>query len=80
MLTKYIFENDGKLFVSYSDSDTLQTLNWSKDVVINKHIDTVSEYTIKEIDNETIMFVEWKSGDYSFGGKVNGYYVFQKVK
>ena len=80
LLTKYIFENDGKLFVGYSDSDTLQTLNWSKDVVINKHIDTVSEYTIKEIDNETIMFVEWKSGDYSFGGKVNGYYVFQKVK
>ncbi len=79
-LTKYMFENDGKLFVGYSDSDGLYPINWSKGVVINKHLDTVSEYAIKEIDNETILFVEWKSGDYTYGGKVHGYYVFKKVK
>jgi len=26
------------------------------------------------------MFLEWKSGDYVFGGGVRGYYVFKKVK
>lgn len=79
-LTKYVFENNGKLFVGYNDSDMLYPINWSKGVVINKRVSTVSEYTIKEIDNNTIMFVEWKSGDYTFGGEVNGYYVFKKVK
>jgi len=79
-LTKYIFENTGKLYVCYSSSDVLYPINWSKGVVINKNVDTVSEYTIKEIDGETIMFVEWKSGDYTFGGEVNGYYVFKKVR
>lgn len=79
-LTKYVFENNGKLFVGYNNSDMLYPLDWSKDVVINKKSHTASEYTIKEIENETILFVEWKSGDYSFGGKVKGYYVFKKVK
>lgn len=78
-LTKYIFENNGTLYVGYNNTQNLQPINWSKDVVINKNIDTVSEYTIKQIDDQTIMFVEWKSGDYSFGGKVHGYYVLKKV-
>lgn len=78
-LTKYIFENDGKLFVEYNDQKMLFPLNWSKGVVIDKNIDTVSKYVIKEIENQSIMFVEWKSGDYRFGGKVNGYYVFKKL-
>lgn len=80
LLTKYVFENDGKLFVGYNNNDMLYPINWSKGVVINKRVNTVSEYTIKEINDETIMFVEWKSGDYTFGGEVYGYYVFKKVK
>ena len=80
LFTKYVFENDGTLFVGYKDSDMLRPINWSKDVIINKSVSSVSEYTIKEVDNETIMFVEWKSGDYTFDSKVYGYYVFKKVK
>ncbi len=80
LFSKYIFENDGKLFVGYNGDDLLYPINWSKDVVINKKVSTVSEYTIKEINNETIMFIEWKSGDYTFGGEVYGYYVFKKRK
>lgn len=80
LFKKYIFENTGTLFVGYAKDNVLYPINWSKDVVINKKVNTVSEYTIKEIDNETIMFIEWKSGDYTFGGQINGYYVFKKVK
>lgn len=79
-LTKCVFENDGKLFMGYHDKDVLYSLNWSKGVVIDKKASVVSEYTIKEINGETIMFLEWKSGDYIFGGKVRGYYVFKKEK
>lgn len=80
LLTKYIFERNGKLFVGQNKSEVLYPMDWSKGVVINKKANTVSEYVIKEIDDESIMFVEWKSGDYAFGGKVNGYYVFKKAK
>lgn len=76
---EYIFKPDGTLIASYGDNKTA-VINWSKNVVINKNISTVSEYTIKEIDGETIMFVEWKSGDYTFGGEILGHYVFRKVK
>jgi len=79
-LTKYIFENGGKLYVGYKDNVNLFPLTWSKGVVINKNLSTVSDYKIKNIDEEEIMFVEWKSGDYTFGGKVHGYYVLKKIK
>lgn len=77
-ITKYVFEKNGKLFVGYNDSDLLYPINWSKNVVINKNLSTVSEYFLKEIGEDTIMFVEWKSGDYVFGGEIKGYYVFKK--
>jgi len=81
LFTKYVFEPQGKLFVGYNDNDqALYPINWSKGVVINKNVSTVSEYTIQNIDGETILFVEWKSGDYTFGGKVHGFYVFKKLK
>lgn len=76
---EYIFKPDGTLIASYGDNKTA-VINWSKNVVINKNVSTVSEYIIKEIDGETIMFVEWKSGDYTFGGEILGYYVFRKIK
>ena len=76
---EYIFKPDGTLIASYGDNKTA-VINWSKNVVINKNVSTVSEYIIKEIDGETIMFVEWKSGDYTFGGEILGHYVFRKVK
>jgi len=79
-LKKYIFDNNGKLFVEYGNNKMLYPINWSKDVVIDKNNNTVSEYVIKEIDNETIMFVEWKCGDYVHGGQINGYYVLKKIK
>lgn len=80
LLKGYIFEPNGTLIVSYNAREGRNEINWSKGVVINKHVSTVSEYTIKHIDGETIMFVEWKSGDYTFGGEVRGYYVFKKIK
>ena len=79
-LKGYIFEPNGTLLVSYNTKEGRTEINWSKGVVINKQVSTVSEYIVKEIDGETIMFVEWKSKDYTFGGEVRGYYVFKKIR
>lgn len=75
---KYIFENNGKL-ISLFNTNEMIVLRWSKGIVINDKKSTVSEYEIKEIDGTKYMFVEWKSGDYTFGGNVKGYYVFKKA-
>ena len=80
LLKEYIFKPDGTLIVSYNLEDNNSSfINWSKGVVVNKNRSTVSKYTIKEINGEKFMFVEWKSGDYTFGGEVCGYYVFKKL-
>ena len=41
--------------------------------------DTMSKYIYKDIDNETYLIVEWKSGDYAFGHLLRCYYVFKKI-
>lgn len=77
-LKNYAFSPDGKLIATF-DRDRTNILSWSKGCVINKIIETVSEYEIKTINNKDYLMVEWKSGDYTFGGRVYGYYVFKKL-
>jgi len=79
-LKSYTFNPNGTLMEEFNGRDFVSKINWSKNVVINKKESTVREYFLKEIDKETIMFVEWKSGDYVYGGKVKGYYVLKKIK
>lgn len=52
---------------------------WTKGILIDKQEKTASKYDLKQIDGETYMFVEWKSGDYVFDGKKPQYYVLKKV-
>lgn len=41
--------------------------------------DTMGAYEIKKIDNRDYLIIEWKSGDYVFGGVVVCYYVFERA-
>ena len=79
-LKKYAFEPNGNLTAFYGNGNHACLLAWSKGVVIDRDDDTVSEYIIKTINGDDYMFVEWKSGDYKFGGKVMGQYVLKKAK
>ena len=79
-LKEHIFKPNGKVLLSYNGFDEIDELGWSKGVVISQKQETASAYTIKTIEDEQYMFVEWKSGDYMFGGEVRGYYVFKKIK
>lgn len=40
---------------------------------------TKSKYQIETINEVEYLFMEWKSGDYTYGGKVPSYYVFKKI-
>lgn len=79
-LKQYIFEPNGNLIVKFAERDSILQNKWSKNCVINEYNETVSEYVITNIENEDYMCVEWKSGDYSFGGKVEVYYILKKIK
>ena len=74
------FQPDGTLLVTYEGENNVIKITYSKGVVINNYKRTVSKYHIKKINGEDYLFVEWKSGDYIFGGKVNCYYVFKRQK
>lgn len=54
------------------------TLRWSGDSIINEGNKTVSKCIIKKIEDETYMFYEWKTGDYTIGGEDPSYYVLIK--
>lgn len=79
-LKSEILYKDGTRLRLWKNGHVHINLNWTKDYLINKEWGTVSEYKIVEADDELFMIVEWKSGDYVYGGRVNGYYVFKKIK
>lgn len=51
---------------------------WMKGYVICSPRSTASKYIIQEIDHVQYLFVQWKSGDYSFGGNEPYWYVFRR--
>ena len=77
-LDEYIFKPNGTLLFKTSKSEKYNEINYTKNYVIDKNMSTVSEYEIKEVEGKMFLILEWKSGDYSFGGRINGYYVFVK--
>ena len=74
---KYIVTKNGECIREDSQQNLLKQY-WTKGYILNKYVKTASAYTIKEIENEQYLFMEWKSGDYTFAGKVTGMYVFKK--
>ena len=71
---------DGNVTINYKDGIVKNT-NYSKDYIVNIVLqDTLCKYILKDINNKTYMFVEWKSGDYVYGKHVLGYYVLEKLE
>ena len=50
-----------------------RTLRWTKGIVIDDKVLTASEYEIRNVNEREYLFLEWKSGDYTYGGRVNVY-------
>lgn len=68
----------GKLVVHYNGGRIINT-RYSKNYIVDLILkDTLSKYEYRIIDDKNYLFIEWKSGDYVFGGIVNGYYVLEK--
>lgn len=49
---------------------------WTKGYVLRKWNSTACEYEIRTVDGKDYLIIEWKSGDYLWGGFPTDYYVF----
>jgi len=59
--------------------DNTEVECWTRGYHIRKWLSTKSEYAIKTIDGKDYLFLQWKSGDYIYGGFDPLYYVFERV-
>ncbi|MBR1421827.1 MAG: hypothetical protein IJ571_00070 [Ruminococcus sp.] len=72
------FFPDGSVVQSYMD-DTWHD-KWTKGVILNLHRTTAADYHIKEINGSEYLFMEWKMGNYIYGGMKPDIYVFKREK
>ena len=75
------FKDNGEIISVYGDKiiggKGMQT--WTKGYVLEKYNNTACAYKIRVIDNKEYLFIEWKNGDYIYGGFEPNYYVFERA-
>jgi len=75
------FLPDGECISVYGDEiisgSNMQV--WTNGYVLRKWNNTACAYEITEISGKEYLFIEWKSGDYRWGGFDTDYYVFERV-
>lgn len=67
------------LFSSVYQDETIsgqEVQSWTKGYVLKHYNHTACAYEIVTIDGMDYMIIEWKSGDYRWGGFDTDYYVF----
>ncbi len=73
------FLPNGEALVSFAKGDAFKT-KWSKGVVCFPFEAPVAmHYEIKSILGKNYLNLEWKSGDYIYGGFIQGSFVFEKI-
>lgn len=68
----------GKITQKYMDD--VWHDKWTKGFILNQHRTTAASYKIREINGSDYLFMEWKMGNYIYGGFKPDYYVFERVK
>ena len=74
-LQRVEFLSDGRMITVTKSRESM--LNWTKGLELNKYCKTACAYEIVEHEGKEFLILEWKSGDYSFAGKIH-YYVFTR--
>lgn len=70
------FFSDGRAMQEYMDK--IWNDSWTKGFLLNAHRKTAAQYDIQVIDGREYLFLEWKMGNYIYGGKDPEYYVFSR--
>ncbi len=72
------FFPDGNCRCVYEDDvfEGEDVVTWTKNYLLRKWNWSACEYEIRTVDGTDYMIIEWKSGDYRYGGYDTNYYVF----
>ncbi len=71
------FLPDGECISVYGDSVIDgDKQSWTKGLVLRKYNHTACAYEIRSLNGKDYLIMEWKSGDYRWGGFETDYYVF----
>lgn len=70
------FNTDGSAVQQYMDEEWQD--KWTKGYVINQHRTTAAAYEIHNIGGTEYLFLEWKMGNYIYGGMKPSIYVFSR--
>ena len=79
-LRQLSFMPNGELFVEAGKGAPFKQ-HWTKSHLLFKmgSGDADMKYKIFTIDGQDYMSMEWKSGDYTYGGQVRGYYILKRI-
>lgn len=74
------FENGGCRCV-YEDAvfEGEETVVWTKNYLLRKWNWSACEYEIRTVEGKDYLIIEWKSGDWRYGGYNTNYYVFTRA-
>ncbi len=56
-----------------------ETVVWTKNYLLRKWNWSACEYEIRTVDGKDYLIIEWKSGDWRYGGYNTNYYVFTRT-
>ncbi len=75
------FFRNGSCRCVYEDDvfDGDDKVTWTKDYLLRKWNWSACEYEIRTVNEEDYLIIEWKSGDYRYGGYETNYYVFTRA-
>lgn len=76
---KHMHFGEEGLFSSVYQDETIsgrEVQSWTKGYVLKHYNHTACAYEIVTVDGTDYMIIEWKSGDYRWGGYDTDYYVF----
>ncbi len=77
-LERIEFLSDGRVLRHYMDETW--TDKWTKGELLDQKKSVASKYFFKTFSNQEYLFLEWKMGNYVYGGKPANYYIFVKEK
>jgi hypothetical protein len=73
------FDEGGKCVACYgTDTKKQYECDWTKDIILHKQQELAEHYELKSLSGKDYLFIEWKNGDYQFGGRAPRYYVFYR--
>lgn len=78
-VTHFDILNNGEISMLSTWGKLSNNATWTKGMILDSRAKTASKYEIKEINGQTYLFYEWKSGDYTLRGMKPYYYVLKKV-